>query len=169
MKKERTMERVKVCAGMAIMVMLGMSVGLSSAEMDHHASHTGEPAMSKMSGTKLMTLDLSPAAKEGLKLTMREHLEAIDAIVGALGREDFARAAILTNEELGFPKHHVAMQREQGATFPPEYHELAMAHHQAAEAMGEIIPTKDFKQILPLLQQTIHACVNCHQVFRLKD
>ncbi len=93
----------------------------------------------------------------------------IDAIVNALAQEDFAKAAILTNEELGFPKHHVAMQREQGAIFPPEYHKLAMAHHQAAEAMGAMIPTKDLKQILPHLQQTIHACVKCHQVFRLQD
>ncbi|MEO7860783.1 MAG: hypothetical protein ABIU05_10110 [Nitrospirales bacterium] len=110
----------------------------------------------------------------GMSNDMRVHQRSrspclIDAIVGALGREDFAKAAILTNEELGFPKHHVAMQREQGATFPPEYHKLAMAHHQAAEAMGAVIPTKDLKQILPHLQQTIHACVKCHQVFRLQD
>ena len=169
MKRERTVKQVKASAGMVITVILGVSVGLSIAEMDHHASHAGESAMPKRSGTKLMTLDLPPAAKEGLKLTMREHLEAIDAIVGALGREDFAGAATLTNEELGFPKHHVAMQREQGATFPPEYHELAMAHHQAAEALGAVIPTKDLKQILPHLEETIHACVKCHQVFRLEN
>ena len=169
MKRERTLKRVKAYAGMVIMVMLGVSVGLSSAEMDHHASHAGEPTMPKMSGTKLMTLDLPPVAKEGLKLTMREHLEAIDAIVGALGREDFFGAATLTYEELGFPKHHMAMQREQGATFPPEYHKLAMAHHQAAESLGAVIPTKDLKQILPHLEQTIHACVTCHQVFRLQN
>ncbi|MEO8326529.1 MAG: hypothetical protein ABI618_11800 [Nitrospirota bacterium] len=169
MKRERTMRLVKAGAGMVIMAMLGVSVGLSSAEMDHHAPYAEGSDMPKMSGTKLMRLDLPPAAQEGLKLTMREHLEAIDAIVGALSQEDFAKAAILTNEELGFPKHHVAMQREQGATFPPEYHKLAMAHHQAAEALGEVIPTKDLKQILPHLQQTIHACVNCHQVYRLQD
>ena len=169
MKRERTVKQVKASAGMVITVILGVSVGLSIAEMDHHASHTGEPAIPKMSGANRMTLDLSPAAKEGLKLTMREHLEAIDAIVGALGREDFAGAATLTREELGFAKHHVAMQREQGATFPPEYHELAMAHHQAAEALGAVIPTKDLKQILPHLEETIHACVKCHQVFRLEN
>jgi hypothetical protein len=116
-----------------------------------------------------MALNLPPAAQEGLKLTMREHLEAIDAIVAALAREDFAKAAILANEELGFPKHHMAMQREEGATFPSAYRELAMAHHSAAEALGAVIPTKDLKQILPHLEQTLHACVKCHQVFRLKE
>ncbi|MDT3778328.1 hypothetical protein PJI16_12240 [Nitrospira sp. MA-1] len=160
----------KVWAGMTLgALMLWWNVGFSIAEPEHSAAHRLEHEMPKASLPKRMALDLPQAAQEGLKLTMREHLEALEAIVGALAREDFAKAAILTNEELGFPKHHVAMQREQGAIFPPEYHELAMAHHQAAEAMGEMIPTKDLKQILPHLEQTIHACVKCHQVFRLQD
>lgn len=164
------MKLEKIGGGIAIAAfMLWSSVGFSVAETDHSATHNLEHEMPKTPLMNRMALDLPPAAQEGLKLTMREHLEAIDAIVAALSQEDFAKAAILTNEELGFPKHHVAMQREQGAIFPPEYHKLAMAHHQAAEAMGAVIPTKDLKQILPHLQQTIHACVKCHQVFRLPD
>ena len=160
----------KVGAGMAIATLIfWSSFGISIGETDHPAVYNPEHGMPKVSLTKRMALDIPPAAKEGLKLTMREHLEAIDAIVGALASEDFAKAANLTNEELGFPKHHVAMQREQGATFPPEYHELAMAHHQAVEALVAAMPTKDLKQILPQFQQTIHACVKCHQVFRLQD
>lgn len=169
MKKEKPLKRMKVGAGMVIILMLGMSVSLSSAETDHHATHKAEPKMPKVPFTKRMVLDLSPSAEEGLKLTMREHLEAIDAIVWALAREDFAKAATLAIEELGFSKHHVAMQREEGATFPAAYHELAMGHHRAAEVLGTVIPTKDLKQILPQLQQTIHACVKCHQAFRLQD
>ena len=155
-----------------IICMLCLSGSLSSAETDHHGTHSThkmEPDTPKTSMTKRTALNLPPVAQEGLKLTMREHLEAIEAIVGALAREDFAKAATLANEELGFPKHHVAMQREEGATFPSAYHELAMRHHQAAEALGTVIPTKDLKQILPQLEQTIHACVKCHQAFRLQD
>ncbi|HBP87468.1 MAG TPA: hypothetical protein DD706_07210 [Nitrospiraceae bacterium] len=160
----------KIGAGVIIAaLMLWSSVGFSWAETDHSATHNLEHEIPEPPLMKRMALDLPPAAQEGLKLTMREHLEALDAIVAALSQEDFAKAAILTNEELGFPKHHVAMEREQGAIFPPEYHKLAMAHHQAAEAMGAVIPTKNLKQILPHLQQTLHACVKCHQVFRLQD
>ncbi|MEX0829423.1 MAG: hypothetical protein WD032_04210 [Nitrospirales bacterium] len=164
------MKRVKVVAGIAsIFLLLCTTAGLSNAETDHHGTHKVESDMPKTSSTKRMALNLPPAAQEGLKLTMREHLEAIEAIVAALAREDFTRAATLANEELGFPKHHVAMQREEGATFPSAYHELAMAHHKAAEDLGAVIPTKDLTQILPHLERTIHACVKCHQVFRLKD
>lgn len=112
-------------------------------------------------------LGLGQAAEEGLKLTMREHLEAIRDIVAALGQQDFKQAAKVAHEELGFPKHHQAMKREGGATFPPKYHELAMAHHQAAEDLAKVIPSKDLKTILSQLEQTIGACVSCHRVYQL--
>jgi hypothetical protein len=77
-----------------------------------------------------VVLGIGPAAVDGLKLTMREHLEAIHDIVAALGQQDFELAAKLAHEELSFPKHYLVMQREPGTTFPSKYHEPAMAHHQ---------------------------------------
>jgi hypothetical protein len=59
------------------------------------------------------------------------------------------------------------MQREQGTPFPPRYQELAMAHHQAAEDLAGIIPSKDMKKILPHLERTMQACVACHQAYKL--
>jgi hypothetical protein len=114
-----------------------------------------------------VALDLSEQASAGMKLTMREHLEAIRDIVAALGQQDFEQAAKVAHDELGFPKHHEAMKREAGATFPPKYHELAMAHHQAAEDLAKVIPSKDLKTILPQLEQTIGDCVSCHRVYKL--
>lgn len=152
-----------------IIVTLCLGGGVSIAEIDHSATHQAKPGEANVPSTKRAALNLPPAAQEGLKLTMREHLEAIDGIVAALAEEDFEQAASLAHEELGFPIHHVAMQREGGAAFPPAYHELAMAHHEAAEALGAVIPTKNLKQILPHLQQTLHACVKCHQAFCLQD
>jgi hypothetical protein len=151
------------------MCVFWLGVGLSHAERDQYGTHPVTPDMPDTSSMKRMALTLPPAAKEGLKLTMREHLEALDAIVGALGREDFDKAATLAHQELGLPKHHVAMQREEGAVFPSAYHELAMKHHEAAEDLSAVILTKDLKQILPQLQQTIYACVKCHKIFRVKD
>jgi hypothetical protein len=114
-----------------------------------------------------LTLNLKPAAQESVKLTMREHLEALQRIISALAREDFEKAATVAHEDLGFPKHHQAMQREQGAPFPPKYQELAMAHHQVAEDLAGIIPSKDMKKILPHLEKTMKACVACHQAYKL--
>jgi hypothetical protein len=137
------------------------------AESDHRHQvnmAAGPPVMA--TGAR-QALDLKPAVEEAMKLTMREHLEALQVIVAALVREDYEKAAAVAHEDLGFPKHHQAMQRERGASFPPKYQELAMAHHQVAEDLAGIIPSRDMKKILPHLEQTMKACVACHQAYKL--
>jgi hypothetical protein len=138
-----------------------------TAQMDHQHQVGKEPERADPARIQQQALGLPPAVQEGLKLTMREHLESLQAIVASLGRQEFEQAAKVAHEELGFPKHHQAMQREAGATFPPKYHELAMAHHQAAEDLAAVIPSRDIKQILPQLDRTMKACIVCHQAFRL--
>jgi len=98
---------------------------------------------------------------------MREHLEAIQAILAALTQQNYEKAAAVAHEELGFPKHHQAMQREQGFAFPSGYQKLAMAHHQAAEDLAQIIPSKEMPRILKQLDRTVKACVTCHQTYKL--
>lgn len=111
-------------------------------------------------------LGLSPAAREGLLQTMREHLEAIQAIVSALAAGDYDGAATIAREELGFAKHHQAMQREQNAAFPPRYQELAMAHHRAADDLADVIAGRDMPAILQSLERTIAPCTACHQEYK---
>jgi len=153
--------------------MVGGLAALLSLAVVGEAQHQHEHSMAKggvlveSHGEGRVALGLGPAAESGLKLTMREHLEAIRDIVAALGRQDFDQASKVAHDELGFSKHHEAMKREAGATFPPKYHELAMAHHQAAEDLAKVIPSKDLKAILPQLEKTIGACVSCHQAYRL--
>lgn len=149
---------------------LAMLLGLAAVtEAQHEHGHPmikeGTPTGSRQDERVL--LRLSQEAEAGMKLTMREHLEAIRDIVAALGQQDFERATQVAHDELGFPKHHQAMQREGRATFPSKYHELAMAHHQEAEDLAKVIPSKDLKTILPQLERTIGACISCHQAYKL--
>jgi cytochrome c556 len=136
-------------------------------QQDHRHPTIKAAAPADKQQDERVALDLSQEAEAGMKLTMREHLEALQAIVASLGRQEFEQATKIAHEELGFPKHHQAMQREAGATFPPKYHEFAMAHHQAAEDLAAVIPSQDIKQILPQLDRTMKACTVCHQAFRL--
>jgi hypothetical protein len=147
-----------IIAGLTILVVVGDVVAQSPG------NEAGKSAVTPDTRT---ALDLDPAARKGLKQTMREHLEALQAIVAALGQENYERAAAMAHEELGFPKHHEAMQREQGAALPKKYQELAMAHHQAAEDLAEVIPARKMKPILQLLNQTMKACVDCHRAYKL--
>lgn len=158
--------RATVRVGIGVAVVLGLAVAVEAQH--EHAHQPGNAEGHEISHTDAReSLRLSPTAAAGLKLTMREHLEAIRSIVAAMGQEDFEKAAKIAHEELGFPKHHQAMEREAGATFPPTYHELAMAHHQEAEDLAQALPSKDLKMILPQLEKTIGACVSCHRAYKL--
>jgi hypothetical protein len=155
-----------IAAGLGSAALLSLAIA-ADAQHDHGHPTVKEGAAADIQPDERVALGLSRSAEAGLKLTMREHLDALHAIMAALSRQDFEQAAKVAHEELGFPKHHQAMQREVGATFPPKYHELAMAHHQEAEGLAKVIPTKDLKAILPALERTIGACVACHRVYRL--
>lgn len=161
------MDRTTIASvGLGLAALLSLAVVVNAQhDHGHPMIEEGTPVESRQD--ERAPLSLSQSAEAGMKLTMREHLEAIRDIVASLGRQEFEQAAKVAHEELGFPKHHQAMQREAGATFPLKYHELAMAHHQEAEDLAKVIPSKDLKMILPQLERTIEACVACHQAYKL--
>jgi hypothetical protein len=117
-------------------------------------------------GDARIALHLDPPVQESLKQTMREHLEALRDIVAALSEEKFDKAARIAREQLGFAKHHEIMQREKGASFPEEYQELAMAHHQAAEDLARTLSAGEMGPILNKLDLTVKACVACHRTYQ---
>ena len=110
----------------------------------------------------------SPAGKEH-RAVMLQHLESIQVIVNALVEEDYELAKGLTESHLGFFMHRQAMAQQQPENFPPAYHDLAMAHHAAAEELARIIPTKDLKQILPQFNNVLKACVACHLEYKVGE
>jgi len=114
-------------------------------------------------------IPLSPSAEKEHRAVMLQHLETIQVIVNALVEEDYELAKGLTESHLGFFMHRQAMASQQPENFPSAYHDLAMAHHEAAEELARIIPTKDLKQILPRLNNVLKACVACHLEFKVRD
>jgi len=110
---------------------------------------------------------LSSPAAQAHRAVMLQHLETIQVIVNALVIEDYELAKGLTESHLGFFMHRQAMASQEPESFPPAYHDLAMAHHEAAEELARIIPTKDLKQILPKFNNVLKACVACHLEFKI--
>lgn len=112
-------------------------------------------------------IEVSGEASRQHRSVMLQHLETIQAIVAALVDEDFERAQGLTEAHLGFFINRQGMARQQPEKFPPAYHDLAIAHHEAAEELGSVMPTHDLKQILPKLDGVLKACVACHLEYRV--
>ena len=114
-------------------------------------------------------IPLSATAGTEHRAVMLQHLETIQVIMNALVDEDYELAKGLTETHLGFFMHRQAMASQQPENFPPAYHDLAMAHHAAAEELARIIPTKDLKQILPQFNNVLKACVACHLEYKLRS
>jgi hypothetical protein len=154
-----------------ITTMLAILVGGGSvsAQTMHPPSTDTEAGESPTTLDPRISLNLTPVVQEVLKQTMREHLESLQTIMAALAQENYQRASAIAHEELGFQKHHQVMQRERGTTFPKKYQDLAIAHHQAAEDLAGAISSHEMRPILQHLDRTIHACVECHQAYKVNS
>lgn len=114
-------------------------------------------------------IPLGPEARQEHRAVMQQHLETIQAIVAALADEDYRLAQGLTESHLGFFMHRQAMARQNPEHFPAAYHDLAMAHHEAAETLAETMSSRDLKRILPQFNNLLKACVACHLEYKLRS
>ena len=156
--------RLRARAGLACMVVV---VGLMTGCVEQHTSSASGVTPVHLPDVRT-PIPLGAEARQEHRAVMLQHLETIQAIVAALADEDYRLAQGLTESHLGFFMHRYSMARQAPADFPPAYHDLAMAHHAAAEKLADVMPTKDLKQILPEFNNVLKACVACHLEYRLR-
>jgi Cytochrome C' len=142
-----------------------LSVGCTEAE-HRHGEQQPNPYLTPDTRHPIA---LSASARKEHRAVMLQHLETIQVIMNALVEEDYDLAKGLTESHLGFFMHRQAMASQQSDNFPPAYHDLAVAHHEAAEELARIIPTKDLKQILPKFNNVLKTCVACHLEYKLQS
>jgi len=150
-----------------VLCVLGVVLSAGCTEVDRlHGEQRSNPYLTP--DTRQL-LPLSPSDAKAHRAVMLQHLETIQVIMNALVEEDYELARGLTESHLGFFMHRQAMAQQHPEQFPPAYHDLAMAHHEAAEELARIIPSKDMKQILPRFNSVLKACVACHLEFKVRD
>ena len=152
---------VLLCVGLVGLLGVGFGVGC--------AERRAEPTTVFGIPDTREALPLNPEGRKAHREVMLQHLETLQVIVAALAEEDYERAKGLTEAHLGFFMHREAMARQHPEQFPPAYHDLAMAHHQAAEDLAAVMPTKDLKRILPKFNLVLRACVACHIEYKLSS
>jgi hypothetical protein len=164
--------RLVLFAGLISLIVIGgcaeRHIGSHHKEGHHDPSlpSQGKEARGDVPVDERLSLGLDLPARLAHTAIMRTHLEAVHGIVAALAREDFVTAREITENELGFAKHREAMRLQKPEHFPADYHDLAMAHHRAAEDLAGSMGSNDIKQVLPQLERTLQACVDCHRVYK---
>jgi hypothetical protein len=107
---------------------------------------------------------LLPMMANHQKQNMRDHLTAVQRIVGAVGVGDFdavarAAAAIGYSEQMGQMCNHMGA----GA---PGFTEQALRFHHTADKISEAARARDLPGVLSALGATLATCTGCHSVFK---
>lgn len=157
----------QVLLGRVTLGVLSIILLAGCTEVDRR--HSEQRSIPYLTSDTRRSLPLSSLAGKEHRAVMLQHLESIQVIVNALVEEDYALAKGLTESHLGFFMHRQAMASQEPGNFPPAYHDLAMAHHEAAEVLARVIPTKDLKQILPQFNNVLKACVACHLEYKVGE
>jgi hypothetical protein len=120
--------------------------------------------MSMTAGDTRQPLPLLAAMATHQKQNMREHLAAIQAIVGAIGRDNMdgvAKAAA----RLGYSETMGQMCQHMGAA-APGFTPMALNFHHTADTIGDAARRGDRAGVLSALDRTLQTCVGCHSTYR---
>ena len=98
------------------------------------------------------------------KQNMMEHLVAIQRIVDASAKEDWAAVA----EASAMIESSAQMQQmcEHMGAGAPGFTELALDFHTRADAIGVAAKAEDAKGVLEATSNTLAACTGCHSAYR---
>ena len=98
------------------------------------------------------------------KANMREHLAAVERIVGAIARDDMPGVE-KASSALGFSESMGQMCEHLGAA-APGFTPMALQFHRTADGIAVAARGGDRNAVLTALDTTLQACVGCHAAYR---
>ena len=157
--------------GKAWVVLVSGWIGLaalaaSAHEMGHEMGHGG--MMHGMDGGPMAedgraSLHLAAPMRMMQKRMMREHLAAVQAIVGLVADGRFDEAAKIAHEKLGLTP---AMKKMCDMFGNNDFRTMGLAFHSQADELGEVLKTRNLNKSLRALHSVLNSCVQCHARFR---
>jgi hypothetical protein len=107
---------------------------------------------------------LLPVMANHQKQNMRDHLAAVQEIIGAVGAKNFdtiARAAA----SIGYSPQMGQMCNHMGAG-APGFTDQALRFHHTADKIAEAARGRDMAGVLNALSATLATCTGCHSTFK---
>jgi hypothetical protein len=140
----------------ATALLLGLLVAVPRAE-EH-------PMTSMSAADARRPLPLLAAMAAHQRENMREHLAAVQAVVGAIGRDDMDAVAEAA-ARLGYSEAMGRMCEHMGAA-APGFTAMALDFHRTADTIGDAARRGDRAGALSALDRTLQRCVACHAAYR---
>ena len=107
---------------------------------------------------------LLPMMANHQKASMRDHLEAVEALVLALAQDDM-KAVAKHGRRLGTDPKMTAMCNHMGAG-APGFTEHGLQFHRTADGLQKAADAGDKKAVLKTLGATLAQCNSCHRTYR---
>ena len=111
-----------------------------------------------------IAVPLLPMMANHQKQNMRDHLLAVQEIILATGRDDFAGVEKAASR-VGYSPQMGQMCTHMGAG-AKGFTEQAVAFHHTADSIGAAARRRDRAAVLTALGNTLQACTGCHEAFR---
>jgi hypothetical protein len=109
-------------------------------------------------------LPLLPMMANHQKQSMRDHLVAVQEIVGALAKSDFA-AVKTAAQRLGFSDQMGRMCTHMGSG-APGFSAQAIAFHRTADRIATAAENRDTVAVMRELDVTLQSCTACHAAWK---
>jgi hypothetical protein len=111
-----------------------------------------------------VAVPLLPTMANHQKQNMRDHLLAVQEIILAAGRDDFAGVENAASR-IGFSPQMGQMCTHMGAG-AKGFTEQALAFHRTADSIGTAARQHDRAAVMTALGATLQSCTGCHATFR---
>jgi hypothetical protein len=95
---------------------------------------------------------------------MRDHLEAITAIVGVMAKKDFKKMEKESLRLASSPKMKMMCNNMGKAT--PGFTAMGLALHSTADKLVHAAKKKDYDLFVRKLGSTLRTCTSCHSTFK---
>lgn len=110
-----------------------------------------------------ISLGLSAKVKHRQLVNMRAQMQATQTIIGLLAEGKFERAAKISHTKFGLTDE---MKQIYDLSKNEDFKKLGFAFHDSATELETALQTKDMKNSLQALRNTMGYCVQCHSKFR---
>jgi hypothetical protein len=116
--------------------------------------------------------ELPEFASKHLLSTMRDHLEALEAVTGSLAERDYEGAAKIAEVRLGMSSVEIHYEKHVGKYMPEGMRTLGTRMHEAATRFAETArtmgPEDDPEKLFGGLADIMEQCVACHDSYRTR-
>ena len=144
---------------------VGLNVAFAAEEKVQQQNHQHDMNMHHNMGMMdaRTSLELSPEMKQHQLSNMRDHLEAVNSIIGLMSENKFEDASKIAHTKLGLTPE---MQQMCSMFGDEKFMKLGFAFHKSGDDLGDVLHTKDAKASLRALNKTMQYCVECHATYR---